>query len=360
MDKKRVGGTFRRGRFREHPSIFGTSVNVKVFTKYDSNLEIRPHLSTKRLRQIEKRSSIETALIHLLQNSLSSLPKSGTLVKVKFYTSYLYPRSFDRDFSTPSPFTFKTVDHESNYNVRLRRKLLKNIDDQFYHPGFCENGFWSCCGMDFIYWNSQGCTPIWRKTMKPFKRAKSSRCITGKRWLVVTRAPRMDLVKRISDLTDRLKLLENSDQEALNEKFKWYRTIFLPSVAVFKPRAGHTRLIKRRIIAGLRAQQLETERELHLAENPQQGEKESVKIEVRTWSQDYDGLRMQPDEFPWKKKLRCEYPKHFLGLKRHKRLKRHRTSRRRAYMRSNVSRIHNNLRRRCYIAFEPFKEPKLT
>jgi len=214
MGKSRVGGTLRRACIRQDSSIFGTSVNVKVVCKkYDSNLEIRPPLSTKRLRQIEKRSSIETALIHLLQHSLSSLPKSGTLVKVKLYTSYLSPY---RDSSTPSSFTFKTVDHESNYNVRLRRKLLKNIDDQFYHPGFYENGFWSCCWMDFIYWNSQGCTPIWRKTMKPFKRAKSSRSITGKRWLVATRRPSMDLVKRISDLADRMKLLDNSDQEALN------------------------------------------------------------------------------------------------------------------------------------------------
>lgn len=181
MGNKRVGGTLRRAQLREDLSIFGTSVNVKVFTEYDSNLEIRPHLSTKRLRQIEKRSSIETALIHLLQTSLSSLPKSGTLVQVKLYMRWLRPCRFHRDSSTPSSFTFKSVDHESNYHLRVRRKLLKNIDDQFYHPGFYENGLWSCCGVDFINWNRQGCTPIWRKTMRPLKRAKLSRSVMGKR-----------------------------------------------------------------------------------------------------------------------------------------------------------------------------------
>jgi len=212
----------------------------------------------------------------------------------------------------------------------------------------------------FINLNSQGCTPIWRKTMKPLKRAKSSRSLMGKRWLVETRGPSMDLVKRSSDLADRMKLLENVDQEAINEKIKCYRTIFFPPDDVSKPKALHTSLIKRRILAGLRAQQLDIERELHFAENIQHGEKEIVIIEVRTWSQDYDGLGIQPDKFPWKKKLRCEYPKHSVGLKRHERLKRHLRSRRRVHMRSNVSRIHSNLRRRCHIAFEPFKGFKYT
>jgi len=106
-------------------------------------------------------------------------------------------------------------------------------------------------------------------------------------------------------------------------------------------------------LAELRGQQREIKRELDIKNDTQEVEKEVVKIEVRTWSQDYDGERVKPSEFMYKKKGRCEYSKNPGGNKLKKKFFR---SQRRANMRSNVARIRENLRRRCHLAFEPFKE----
>lgn len=353
MCKKRFNGSLRRGTSTDYCGNLGDFASIKVLTPYETDLKDLPFTSTERQQHVGRKSSLEGALIQLLQKSLPRLPKAGTLVQVHLLSTNMYFPLYGQLRSRI--YKFKTVDHENRYDVRLRKKLLCVTNNlwalhRFYHPDWCKDSVWDCCGWN---WRLRGCTPLYPRNLKTFKRVKSSRSTVGKCWLVPFLGSDEALEKYDSDLTSCISYLQNNCQGPQKEKhlekyWEWYQIL----QEVNDSRTW--KRYKRHLLSKLRGTQRWVQKALE--EDNHGSENAVVKLEVRTWSPDYNGSRYISQQCLYKKRPRCE---HRRNSSCHKKDKIYFRSQLRVQMRSNLSRISKQLKRRSLFAFEPFKiKPK--